>query len=136
MKYRTKRPLRLFKPLKKSQHVFLPRASFIRSGREEKVSRDALALGDRLYGMRERATTPPVYEEPYEAAWDPRSKTPPLRCNANEALSSLEPPAYEHRGHWATTQDSRGANYERSSTVNQKLSSHGMPGITALLKSI
>ncbi|SJL16822.1 uncharacterized protein ARMOST_20351 [Armillaria ostoyae] len=86
----TKLPLRLYNPLDPSQELM-------------KSTVGPLSL--------ERPPTPPTStDEPYCAAWDPRSKTPPL-INGNDSVAILSHlPEYMHQGHW--TSDFRLTGYE------------------------
>ncbi|KAK0183741.1 hypothetical protein F5146DRAFT_1007644 [Armillaria mellea] len=112
----TKLPLRLYKPLTTSQAAFYPRLAFVKSGRELEIERLMKTTTGSL--SLERPNTPLTSNEPYSAAWDPRSKTPPLNTENDSLVTSSHSPVYEHHGHW--TSDFRLTGFDLRAKVGGK----------------
>ncbi|SJL15928.1 uncharacterized protein ARMOST_19436 [Armillaria ostoyae] len=105
----TKLPLRLYNPLDPSQVAFSLSIAFIKSRRELQIKELMKSTVGPL--SLERPPTPPTStDEPYCAAWDPRSKTPPLINGNDSVATSSRLPEYVHQGHW--TSDFRLTGYE------------------------
>lgn len=94
-------PLHLYQPLPASHGIFLPRQSFIKTGKELQIEKYLKCHKGKLSLERE-LTLPPFADGPYSAAWDPHSKMPPLSEAQCSLLQSSRPPEYEHKGHWTS----------------------------------
>ncbi|KAK0243560.1 hypothetical protein EDD85DRAFT_786460 [Armillaria nabsnona] len=97
----TKLPLRLYKPLDPSQVVFSPSIAVIKSRWELQIQERMKSTVGPL-SLECPPTLLKSTNEPYCAAWDPCSKTPPVINENDSVTTSSCLPEYMHQGHWTS----------------------------------